>query len=538
MALKYPIGIQNFEDIRENGYAYVDKTAFIYKLASEGKSYFLSRPCRFGKSLLVSTMDAYFSGKRELFGELAIEKLENENPTDARHGAWVQGPVIHLDFNPSVSTSIVSFRNSLNSMLSIYEETWGRSEADVNYSDRFLALMRNMYKKTGVKVTVLIDEYDKPLLSTMFDAELNVQIRTELKTFYSALKSADDCTRFVFLTGVTKFSHVSIFSDLNQLRDISMLSAYNEICGMTSEEICDNFGESIDNMAEVMNVGREDVMTRLSEWYDGYHFSSSGKGIFNPYSIINALSNCEFKNYWFDSATPTSLIETVKRTNFNIYSLTEGISAREEDFMSYRADVTEPVPLFYQSGYLTIKDYNPMFKTYKLTFPNDEVKYSFLDSLLPLYVDVDGRDGVSVLDFARAIYSGDVDAFMGKLRALLASVPYDDSRGDDKLTSYEHTFRTAVHLIFTLCGQFYRSEVHTLGGRCDGVMETADRVCIFEFKMSREGSADDALRQIDDRNYAAPYTASGKEIVKIGISFDSEKRDIAEWKEEIYGEGN
>jgi len=531
MAEKYGIGIQSFEKIRTLDYTYIDKTALIYKLASEGMTYFLSRPRRFGKSLLISTMEAFFSGHKELFNGLAIEKLEDECPVDPINGAWVNGPVIHLDFNTVDSTNIVTFRNSLNSMLCVYENKWGRSKADVNFSDRFLALMRNMYKKTGVRVAVLIDEYDKPLLNTMFDDELNERIRTELKIFYSALKSADDYTKFAFLTGVTKFSHVSIFSDLNQLQDISLMPDYNEICGITDTELRDNFKEGISELAEAQSMTEEAVIEKLADWYDGYCFSYRGQGIYNPFSVLNVMKNKMFDNYWFNSATPTFLVETVKRTNYDIRRFTDGIPASADSFMSYRANLTEPLPLFYQSGYLTIKSYNTDRNRYMLAFPNDEVRYGFLNNLLPVYFDTEVElTSLCINEFIDDIDSGNIDGFMTRLEALLASVPYDDSRNEDKLASYEHTFSTAVHLIFTLCGKYYRSEVHTINGRCDAVLETYDKVYIFEFKMLREGTADDALRQIDEKGYYKPYIASNKELVKIGIAFDSERRNVAEYK--------
>jgi len=363
-----PVGIQSFEEIRSEEYLYADKTAFVYQLASNGKSYFLSRPRRFGKSLLVTTMEAFFSGRKELFHGLAIEQLENEKPVD-RKGAWVKGPVIHLDFNASTCTSKDELKSLINSLLLPYERIYGRDQDDDTLSGRFMRLIQNMYEAYGIKVAVLIDEYDKPLINSMHDEALNDELRMELKSFYGVLKSADQYTKFVFLTGVTKFSHVSIFSDLNNLEDISMNPDYNEICGLTEDEVSSTFGKEIEALGNKLNCDGEYTISKLAEWYDGYLFSRSGKRIFNPYSVLFSLKLKVMDYYWFRTGTPTFVIDSLKIADFEIPDMTEGIECEKQGFMSCRSTANEPLPLLYQSGYLTIRSYNEMYHTYTSGIP-------------------------------------------------------------------------------------------------------------------------------------------------------------------------
>jgi len=412
MARRLPVGIQSFEEIRNREYVYVDKTQYIYQLANTGKVYFLSRPRRFGKSLFVSALDAFFSGRKELFHGLAIEKLEEENPIDASGKPWVKGPVVHFDFGPEKYSSVEDLRAVLDSMLSQYEEIYGRSENDKTLSRRFMRLLRNMYEKTGIKAAVLIDEYDKPLTSTMKDEEkdLNDQLGEELKAFYGVLKSADQYTKFVLLTGVTKFSHVSIFGDLNNLNDISLDSRYNAVCGMTEEEIKMTFGPELEILARTLGTSPEEAMQKIADWYDGYHFGRSGEGIFNPFSVLSVLERCEFKDYWFQSGTPTFLVDKIKDVSFSVEDMSSGIKAKEETFTSYRNGLDEPLPLLYQSGYLSIKSYDSLKQTYTLAFPNREVKYSFLGWMIPVYfTDTSAGTGMTADEFSDAVRAGDVD---------------------------------------------------------------------------------------------------------------------------------
>jgi len=526
---RLPVDIQDFGYLRKNEYRYVDKTDMVYLLASMGKTYFLARPTRFGKSLLVSTLEAYFSGREDLFQGLAIEELEQQSPTyineEGKRIPWVKGPVIHLDFNNVDSETLENVRDSISEKLSKYESLWGKEDGDLTIAGRFLSLIENMHAKTGVPVAVLVDEYDKPLLNTFQNEELNQKIRDLLKTFFGTLKTADAHTRFVFITGVTKFSHVSIFSDLNQVRDISLRKEFNTLCGWTREEIVRNFSDELTEFSRDVSMSEEELISELTDRYDGYLFASEGEGIFNPFSVLCALDSHEFEDYWFQTAAPAFLIKTVKETNFDITSMVKGIQAQKKDFMSYKASLEEPIPLFYQSGYLTIKDYDPNLKQFTLRFPNKEVKGSFLEYILPIYLGSAEDDrAFNYRMFAADIKNGNVDGFMQRLKSLLASVPYGTAAA-----SYEHTYQTALYLIFTLCGQDVRTEVHTISGRVDAVMETDHYIYIFEFKTDRNGSAENALDQIDSKGYAEPYLASGKNVVKIGAVFSTDQKNLLEY---------
>lgn len=526
-----PIGIQSFSKIRCKNYLYVDKTEFIYKLASEAGIYFLSRPRRFGKSLLISTLEAYLSGQKELFNGLKIKKLEEENPT-GENGAWTPSPVIKMDFNAGNYDSADGLREKISELLFSYEKIWGKEKEIKSLEGRFISLIQTMYKKTGLRVAVLIDEYDKPLLQNISNKKLNNEMRDILKAFFGVLKSVDDYTRFVFITGVTKFSHVSIYSDLNQLRDISLLAEYNDICGMTMNEIESVFLPEIENLAKRNKLTVKEVKQKLTQKYDGYKFTGfidEVNGIFNPFSILNCLTDLEFENYWFKTGTPSFLVEMMDKTNFDVRKLANGVERDASVFDSYRADQDDIVPLFYQSGYFTIKDYDSMFNIYTLAVPNVEVEYGLYESLYKYCLGKGRAEGkLEIRAFIKALMKADIDTFINILKSLIATIPYDDTRKSDKA----YTYKVAVFLIFTLAGQYIRSEVHTIKGRMDAVCETVDSVYIFEFKMADapDGTADDAIKQIEDNGYDNPFKASNKQIYKLGVVFDSKERNIVEWK--------
>jgi len=529
MARKLPVGMQSFTDIRNNDYVYVDKTGMIYQLISTGKTYFLSRPRRFGKSLMLSTMEAYFSGKKELFKGLAIEELENNHPLNETGVPWTPSPVIRLDFNSGNYNSMKQLRIALNDMLRQYEKKWGKDEGTESLSGRFLNLIHVMYEKTGSKPVILIDEYDKPLIANIRRPELSEEIRNELKSFFGVLKTADEWTRFIFITGVTRFSHVSIFSDMNQPDDISMSEEFNTLCGLTYNEIESTFKPELEALGEKENLSLNETLGRLKYWYDGYLFSENGDGVFNPYSVLKALRWKKFDSYWFATGTPSFLIETVEDTDFDIRRMVDGIKAVKSDFMSYKANLDEPVPLFYQSGYLTIKKYDPELEEYTLSFPNREVKGGFINSILPIYTGKESDDTTfNYKRFVSDIKSGNVVGFIEKLKSLLASVPYPEGNLDTAAV-YERTYHTAIYLIFILCGMDLRSEVHMSTGRIDAVLETEDTVYLFEFKTDRNDTAENALQQIDDKNYDLPYQQSGKDIKKIGILFSIAERTITDY---------
>jgi hypothetical protein len=535
---KLPIGIQSFEKIRTEGYVYVDKTAYVYRLATEGNPYFLGRPRRFGKSLLLSTLKAYFLGQRELFeGCGGQEKLAGQVPLAIAEleQDWIPHPVFHIDMNVENYTGgLRALESGLDANLYPLEEQWGRNQADTSLSTRFLSLIRRACEKSGRKVAVLIDEYDKPLLETMDNPDLNAQVRKNLKAFYGILKTADPWLRFVFLTGVTKFSQVSVFSDLNQLRDISMDEAYAGICGISAGELTGNFEPELRALAEKNGVSYDEALNRMRKRYDGYHFTreSGGRravgaessGLFNPFSVLSTFARGEFDYYWFQTGTPTFLVNQLKKTDFDLRKLSEGVRIRSQAISNYRLDGGDPTPILYQSGYLTIRDYDKQFDIYTLGFPNEEVEYGFLEALLPAYMPRPGDwQGFFVGNFVEDLQKGDVEGFMTRLRAFFADIPYELN---DKT---ERHYQTLIYLVFRLMGQYAAVEFHSAKGRADLVVFTADTVYVFEFKLTGGGTAEDALAQIDGQGYLIPYTAGKRKLVKIGVDFDPEERNIGRW---------
>lgn len=508
---KLPIGIQTFDDIREGGFLYVDKTAMIYRIAHIGKPYFLSRPRRFGKSLLISTFEAYFQGRKDLFEGLAIEKLETE---------WEKYAVLHLDLNAEKYDSVDSVVSMLDRHLNLWEDAWGKDNREITASDRFAGVIRRACEQTGKQVVVLIDEYDKPLLQALLDKELLDEYRRMLKAFYGVLKSSDRYLRFVFLTGVTKFAQVSVFSDLNQLNDISMDYDYNALCGITKEELVNNFVPEIENLSAFLGLTFEETVNRLEEQYDGYHFcEDTTVGLFNPFSVLNALQKLKLGNYWFQTGTPTYLVDLLKQSDYDLRLLINGIETTNSAFSEYRAERNNPLPMIYQSGYLTIKDYDKEVELYTLKFPNDEVRYGFLNFLVPYYTNVsDDETGFHIAKFTRELRAGDVDTFMERLKVFFAGIPYELS--DDTERHYQAIF----YVVFALMGQFVKTEVRSARGRADAVVKTKDRIFVFEFKLN--GSAEDALKQIDEKGYLIPYKLDGRTLVKVGVNFSKETRNI------------
>jgi hypothetical protein len=513
---KLPIGIQDFEKLRSGGFVYADKTAFIYRLASRGQSYFLGRPRRFGKSLLVSAIKAYFQGKREVFeGEprLAIADLEKE---------WKIHPVFHIDLTGGPYRDMGSLEANLDANLRILEERWGRDAGDTLPSTRFFGLIRRACESFGEKVVVLVDEYDKPLLETMEDPGLNGEIRRELKGFYGMLKAADPWLRFVFLTGVTKFSQVSVFSDLNQLRDISLLRDYADICGITEEELRGNFDPELHSLAEENGLSFGEALDKMRKYYNGYHFCEQTGGVYNPFSVLNTLDSRSFNYYWFQTGTPTFLINLLTKANFDLPRLSEGAAIPRTAI--YQAPEGSPLSILYQSGYLTIKGYDAETGLYTLGFPNEEVEYGFLGALLPYYGPRPEEQDFFAGNFYTDLRRGDTDAFMARLGAFFSSIPYDLHERTERY------YQTVFYLVFRLLGQFARAEVRSAAGRSDAVVETRDRVYVFEFKLAGRGSVETALQQIEDKGYLLPYRAGGKRLVKVGAVFDPAKRTIGDWK--------
>ena len=507
----YPIGIQSFEEIRNGGYVYVDKTALIHKMTSTGKYYFLSRPRRFGKSLLVSTMEAYFSGRQELFEGLAMESLETD---------WTEYPVLHLDLTGSSYTDISQLKISLGQHLRKWESLYDVTPVSEDLSSRFKDVIDAAYRKTGQKVVILIDEYEKPIIDNIDNPELMEQFRRELQGFYSVIKGKDNAIRFAFLTGVTKLGKMSIFSGLNNLNDISMDARYADICGISEQELKSYFGESVKTLAELNGLSEEDCYKKLASMYDGYHFCEDSIGVYNPFSLLNTFNSGKFRMYWFETGTPTFLVRYLKQGNYNLDNISKNDVAVETLTGSNYVSPA-PITLMYQAGYLTIKDFNPDFFTYNLDYPNEEVKRGFLHSLSQLFAPALIGGELSVYQFVRDIRDGKTKAFMDRLTAFFAGNSYM-IQGDLELY-----FQNVMSIMLKMMGLYVKTEYQTSNGRIDIVFDTDKYVYIIELK--RDESAEIALKQIEEKGYDKPFLASGKQIIKLGINFSSETKTIDGW---------
>ena len=513
MSKLYPIGIQNFEDLRKKGYIYVDKTALIYQLVSTGKYYFLSRPRRFGKSLLISTLEAYFSGKSELFSGLEMEKLEKK---------WIEYPVLHVDLNTEKYSTKETLENKLDLSLKQFEAKYGKNPDEYSLATRFEGIIRRAAEKTGHNTVILIDEYDKPMLQAIGSPELQTEYRNTLKAFYGALKSCDGYIQFAMLTGVTKFGKVSVFSDLNHLMDISMINRFSEICGITEEELHRYFDDDIHTLAEKLGIGYEETCTRLRLNYDGYHFSFKSPGMYNPFSILNTFANMQIDNYWFATGTPTYLVELMKQHNYNVEEI-EDIVTSGPVLDSIDAASTDPVPVIYQSGYLTIKDYNEEFENYTLGFPNREVEQGFFRFLLPNYASVSiTKSPYEIQRFVTDVRKGDVDSFLSRLQTFFDDIPYELAPRDREVH-----YQNILYIVFKLMGFHAEVEYHTSRGRVDLVLKTSDYIYVMEFKL--DGTAEEAMAQIDAKGYASAFAADRRKVVKVGVNFSSETRTIDRW---------
>ncbi len=514
----YPIGIQNFEKIRKDGYLYIDKTALIYQLANTGSYYFLSRPRRFGKSLLLSTLEAYFQGKKELFEGLAIEKLERE---------WKEHPILHLDLNTRHYKDTTALASILNEYLEKWEALYGTEKQDRGLEERFSYVIENAYLKTGQRVVILIDEYDKPLLQNLHDEETQTLLRNALKPFYGVLKSMDRYIRFALLTGVTKFGKVSVFSDLNNLDDISMREPYAAICGITGTELRTYFDDDIHTLASSLGLTYDETCSSLKKRYDGYHFVAEGPGLYNPFSMLNTFKYMRLSDYWFETGTPTYLVELLKRTNYDLYDMAN--TETDADVLnSIDSTSKNPIPVIYQSGYLTIKDYDPEFGIYRLGFPNQEVEEGFMKYLLPFYTNVQAsKSPFEIGRFVREVRAGDYDAFFRRLQSFFADTSYEAIVGRNPERDAELHYRNVLFIVFKLVGLYTQVEYHTSSGRIDLVLQTDRYVYIMEFKLN--GTAEEALRQIEEKGYALPFAADERQLIKIGANFSSETRNIERW---------
>ena len=527
--MKYPIGIQTFSQVREDGYVYVDKTDLLYSLTHEGKIYFLSRPRRFGKSLLVSTLEAYFLGKKDLFKGLKIDSLETE---------WKSYPVFHLDFSGQNFTEPDTLLKSIEEFVAEAEGTYGADTYAQTLGSRFRAVLKRAYEKTGARAVVLIDEYDKPLLDVMgLDVKVRRPDSTEeisledynrglLKGFYSVFKAADESLKFVLLTGVTKFSQVSVFSGFNQPNDISMSPKFDTLCGITEQEMVDYFAEPISEMARHFGCDFETMVERLRKQYDGYHFSDRLIGVYNPFSLLNAFYHDRIDDYWFRTGTPTYLVKLLDRYNENLDELI-GKYYTTDEFIDYKADVEKPLPMIYQSGYLTITAYEMEDNMFQLDYPNDEVRRGFVSLVASNYLSKENVDSWTRMTM-RCLKNGNIEEFRSRVTSFFASIPYSMRRKEDEREK-ERYFHYTFYLLMRLSSTYITyTEKQQSGGRVDCVVETEKYVYIFEFKL--DGTAVEALKQIEDKGYAKEYAADPRKLYKIGVSFSSETGTVGDWK--------
>ena len=513
-----PVGIQDFEKLRTTNNVYVDKTKYVYRLVKEYKPYFLARPRRFGKSLFLSTLKAYFLGKKALFEGLYLLEVEKD---------WIMYPVIYIDFNMGSCSDLRSLKIILSAIFDDYENQFGIVEKYDDLSARFSKLIKTAYAKSGRKVVVLIDEYDKALINTMDEPEKNEELRFFLKGFYGVLKGMDYALRFAFMTGVTKFSKVSIFSDLNQLIDISLDEQYDGICGITESELLQNFQPEIQALAHETVKTYDESVAELKKRYDGYRFAKKGDDMYNPFSLLNVFEKRDFGYYWFKTGTPTFLIKALKNQHYDFRKFDNDVTISIHSIDDYRVNETSLEPLLFQSGYLTIKSYDESLSAFTLGFPNEEVKYGFLNQLLPAYApQVIMDNSFSVIAFIKSIRSGTVDDFMVLLNAFYASIPYDLEENRNKDEKY---YQLIFYLLFTLMGQFVETEVKSATGRADAVVKTADVLYVFEFKMDENATAKEALAQINDKGYLIPYSADNRRLVKVGVTFSIKSKGIKEW---------
>ena len=510
---KYPVGIQTFENIIEGNYLYVDKTKYIVDFRTKGMKYiFLSRPRRFGKSLFASTLQAYFEGRKELFEGLAITDYEKE---------WVKHPVLHFDMSGAKHFDAEALKHYLDLQLIPYEELYGKNENEIYPNERLDGIVKRANKQTGQKVVVIIDEYDAPLLDVVHEKQNLKELRLIMQNFYSPLKKLDPYLEFTFITGITKFSQLSIFSELNNLDNISMFDQYSAICGISKTELTTVMKPDVEGLGKALGMTYEECLEELRKYYDGYHFSKNSEDVFNPFSLVRAMNGQAIESYWFGSGTPSYLIKSLQKYHVNVMDI-EKKGCNVDDFDVSPEQMTSALPLLYQSGYLTIKKYKPLTKSYQLGYPNREVKIGMLKSLAPNYlspVSVDNNGLVA--DFVEMLYDGDLEGAMVRLKAYLASI---SNRLSNK---NERDFQTVFYLIFNLMGAFIKVEEDSAIGRADAVVHTPDAVYVFELKY--DGSAEEAIRQIDDKGYLIPYSADGKRLYKIGVNYDSQQRTIGEW---------
>ena len=514
-ARRYPVGIQTFSEIRERNYLYIDKTQYLVDFIDKGYKYvFLSRPRRFGKSLFASMIHAFYEGRKDLFEGLAIGEYEKD---------WVKHPVLHFDMSAAKHMDTKQLDDYLDYLLLPYEKQFGTEEnKDKAPNIRFANIVKAAYEQTGRKVVLIIDEYDAPLLDVVHEEQNLAALRRATQNFYSPIKSLDPYLEFVFLTGITIFTQRSIFSELNNLFNISMYDKYSAICGISSEELHTQMLPDVERLAEHLHLSVDETFERLKRKYDGYHFSKNSEDVYNPFSLIKALASGDISDYWFDSGTPTYIIKLLQKYNVGLRDLT-GQDAGVSDFDVSPENMTTVLPLLYQSGYLTIKHYDPMIDLYTLGYPNEEVRTGMVRSLAANYLTpAEGTNSSFVIKFVKAVIADDMEQALTLMRAYLAGVSYRLSN------KTERDVQTIFYLVFSLIGSFIKVEEESAHGRADVVITLPSVVYVMELKF--DGSADAALRQIDEKGYLIPYTADGKRLVKVGVNYSSEERTITEWR--------
>lgn len=512
---RYPVGIQTFSEIRERNYLYIDKTQYLVDFIDKGYKYvFLSRPRRFGKSLFASMIHSYYEGRKDLFEGLAMGEYEKE---------WVKHPVMHFDMSAAKHVDAKQLDDYLDYLLLPYEKQFGTEESkDKAPNIRFANIVKGAYAKTGQKVALVIDEYDAPLLDVVHEEQNLAVLRRIMQNFYSPIKSLDPYLEFVFLTGITKFAQLSIFSELNNLFNISMYDQYSAICGISSEELHSQMLPDVEQLAGHLHLSVDDTFALLKKKYDGYHFSENSEDVYNPFSLIKALASQKIGDYWFDSGTPTYIIKLLQKYNVGLRDLV-GQDAGVSDFDVSPENMTTALPLLYQSGYLTIKHYDPMINLYTLGYPNEEVRTGMIRSLCANYlIPAEGTNSSFVIKFVKAVLADDMEQALTLMRAYLAGVSYRLSN------KTERDVQTIFYLVFSLIGSFIKEEEESAHGRADVVITLPSAVYVMELKF--DGSADAALRQIDEKGYLIPYTADGKRLVKVGVNYSSDERTITEWR--------
>ncbi|MBQ5508279.1 MAG: AAA family ATPase, partial [Muribaculaceae bacterium] len=513
---RFPAGVQDFEKIRTDGFVYVDKTEYIYELANNfGDALFLSRPRRFGKSLLCSTLKYYFQGCKDLFEGLAMERLETE---------WTQYPVFHFDMSRCKNDDPAYVEISLNSILSDFEKEYGVSNEDLSFGGRLEKLIITAHRRTGHRAVLIFDEYDSPVLNVIDSAEKMNAVRSVFNSFYGPVKSMAEHLRFVFITGVTKFSQMSIFSTINNLTNISMIEKWEPLCGITAQELEENFEEDISRLAVKYKVTPGQMLQMLRDRYDGYHFGQDMIDVYNPFSIVNAFSSMELDDYWFSSGTPAALIKILDMYNFQLGDI-ENTQLFKSDFDQPFDNMSSAIPILYQSGYLTIKDYNYEENIYTLGIPNQEVHSGFYRALMPRYLTNNEADNRSLLmAVKRAMIADDIDAALRAAQSYLSALPYELSN------KTERDFETLLRVMFDCIGIETQTEVRSARGRCDVVLKSRRTIYVLELKISSTATVEDALAQIDEKNYLIPYWNDPRRKVKVGVTVNPDTRTIEQWK--------